>query len=338
MKAGANIGQRYEAVQQSRDPEKVYNILTALYNKGFRCVRIPVTWRPAGATQDLFELNSPVLDQLTRVVDRALLLGFWVIINTHHEDWLNDKFDGGNYWSDKFRALWVKIASHFRDRSFKLMFEIFNEPHGVFGDYRPGGLDPNLPRCLELTRKINQIGYEAVRSVNLSRIILLQPNAQGNIEQAPRVYPTADLLPGGGKDRWLCVTIHSYDMWSLCGPNGSDSVYSSRANPIEALRQDINGGVSRLKMWYDKITVAAPTLGLHMGEIGVGRVDPSRRNTDLIREYYRFWGKRLREEGIALCCWCDGPWAQFAMIGTADNGATITFPYGLVDAFLTYQK
>jgi endoglucanase len=337
MKCGICLGNRFDNPQHSTVPEDIYPFLSAMYSKGFRTIRIPVTWRPGTATQDLFEINSPLIDQLAKVVDRALTLGFYVIVNTHHESWIDEKYDGGTYWDDKFRSLWIKIATLFKDKSYKLMFEVKNEPASALGDYStPGAPDPSLPHVIELTRKMNQCGYDAIRSVSPTRIIMIAPNAKGNIESGPRVYPTPDTLPGKGEDKWLVVTLHSYDSLQFCGESGCDSYYTLRANPVESLRMDVNAAFSRLMTWYNSMLVGAPYLGLNIGEIGVGRIDPSKRDSAITRDHYYYWSKKARENGVSIIAWCDGPGGCFSCCDMEDG--VCTFPYGLADAFLACQK
>jgi len=43
-------------------------------------------------------------------VDDALSLGLYVVINTHHEEWLKDNYDGSTIYHDRFANLWNQMA------------------------------------------------------------------------------------------------------------------------------------------------------------------------------------------------------------------------------------
>jgi hypothetical protein len=82
--------------------------------------------------------------------------------------------------------------------------------------------------------------------------------------------------------------------------------------------------------------VNAPYLGLAITECGVGRCDPSKRDTALTRDYYYYMGRKARENNIAICIWCDYKDGWFACCNM--EGGVCCFQYGLADAFLTCQR
>ena len=53
-----------------------------------------------------------------------------------------------------FGAAWTSIATHFADRSHRLMFEVLNEPEGTMDDWIDGR-HPRDPVALQLTREAN---------------------------------------------------------------------------------------------------------------------------------------------------------------------------------------
>ena len=56
---------------------------------------------------------------------------------------------------------------------------------------------------------------------NVTRVIAVAPNGQGNQSMLDKVYPGPADLPGGGQDPYLMVTVHTYDPWNFCGQDGT---------------------------------------------------------------------------------------------------------------------
>ncbi|MEM6336563.1 MAG: glycoside hydrolase family 5 protein, partial [Bacteroidota bacterium] len=96
---------------------------------GFETVRIPVRWDRHTAESAPYDVDASWMDRVEQVVDWALARDVYVILNTHHEEWI--KADYGNAaLRDRFDAIWVQIAERFKDKPEKLLFEIINEPFG----------------------------------------------------------------------------------------------------------------------------------------------------------------------------------------------------------------
>src|SRR5690606_26290420 len=107
--------------------------IDAYYARGFRNVRIPVTWTEAIGGDLLVgdplvgDVNRehPRLKVIESVVDYALSLdGLFVVLNTHHEVGLKTESR-----AQVLERLWQDIADIFAERSHHLLFEILNEPH-----------------------------------------------------------------------------------------------------------------------------------------------------------------------------------------------------------------
>ena len=74
------------------------------------------------------------MDRVETVVDEALALGLWVILNVHHDSWIwaDPTVSGANVTmiDEKFGRLWAQIGTRFACKSSKLIFEPLNEPVG----------------------------------------------------------------------------------------------------------------------------------------------------------------------------------------------------------------
>lgn len=323
MGTGFNLGNTFDLAQNPTTPESIQPIIDLYYNAGLRHIRIPATWKEGFGGNTLangagnVNFLHPRFLQLKAVIDYALQKKMYVVLNTHHEHWLKDNYDGSAAHDSVFTTLWRGIANYYREYSDHLIFEILNEPDGVFGDWN-GGPTPNDPIALALTRNINYIGYKAIRETggkNVTRIIMVSTNGQGNQSQIEEVYPTKASLPGGGLDPYLAIQVHTYDPWSFCGENGSNSSWP---------------GSNALTSGVSKVSVHSKLLGvpINYGELGVGRAsNTAERNTDIVRGYYRIMRLATLNEKMSITFWDDRGW--FGLIAK-DGTGNYNFLYNII--------
>ncbi len=342
MGRGFNLGNTFDAygqVWQKHDIGHTKRIIDLYKQQGIQNIRIPITWMQEhedGTLADAeghINTNHPRFKDLVATIDYALSQGLYVVINTHHEHWLKQNYDSSEAMDKAFRTLWTEIASYFRDYPQRLMFEVLNEPDGVFGDWsKTKNIGPKEASGIALTRKINQLGYDAIRATggaNQSRIIILAPNGQGNHGQINDIYPEAQVLPGGGNDPYVMITGHSYDPWDFCGNTGFNKFYLSDKGEasLDRLHKDVSNLVQNASAWSKKMGV-----GLYFGEYGVGReIAQNERNTLLVREYYRSFTQALIDAKIATAVWDDKGW--FGILN-AKEGDDFQFIFGLIDAIM----
>ncbi|MBP9212011.1 MAG: cellulase family glycosylhydrolase, partial [Bacteroidetes bacterium] len=323
MGTGFNLGNTFDLAQNPTTIETIRPIIDLYYSAGLRHIRIPVTWREGFSgntlanTSGTVNFQHPRFVQLKAVIDYALQKKMIVVLNTHHEHWLKDNYNGTPAHDSIFTALWRDIASYYKDYPYELVFELLNEPDGVFGDWT-GGPTPNDQLALALTRHINYVGWKAVRETggrNASRVIMLSTNGQGNQSQIEEVFPDKASLPGGGADRYLAIQVHTYDPWSFCGENGSNNAWP---------------GTSALVSGVTKVAAHAKLLGvpINYGEFGVGRAaNIAERTTDIVRSYYRTIHLAALNEGMSATFWDDRGW--FGLIAK-DGTGTYSFLFDII--------
>jgi endoglucanase len=310
MGTGFNLGNTFDFAIQNTNPTSIYPIIDLYANAGMKHIRIPVTWMDGFGGNTLADANGninfshPRFIQLKAVIDYAINKKMFVVINTHHEHWLNKNYNGTAQYNIPFTNLWTGIATHFKDYSHLVIFEVLNEPHGVFGDWS-GGASPSNSAALALTRQINKVGYDAIRAtggLNTSRVVMVSTNGMGNHTQLDDVYPSLASLPGGGSDKYLSFHVHTYDPWAFCGQTGSNASWpgsSSIANSLLAVSN------------YAK-TLNVP---VNYGEFGVGRdANASERNSNIVREYYRTMRLTCLSEKMSPTVWDDRGW--FGLVNT----------------------
>ncbi|WP_338359576.1 glycoside hydrolase family 5 protein [Yeosuana marina] len=324
MSAGFNLGNTFENGNNTCTLASVKPIIDLYAGAGMKHVRIPTTWMDRFTASDhladdngTLNTNNTRFIELVKVIDYAISKDLYVVLNTHHEHWLKDNYDGSAAFDTKFSNLWTGIATYFKDYSQHLIFEVLNEPEGNLGEWDGNGPfpDPTSSTALSYVRKVNKVGYDAIRAAggnNATRLIMVSTNAQGNEVMIEEVYPNKASLPGGGTDKYLAIQVHSYNPWSFCGQTGSNSAFPGTASIETAIKKV--GTHSRLL-----------DVPVNYGEFGVGRdgsaASPSsERNTDLVRGYYKTYDDTTISQQMSYSVWDDRGW--FGLINSA--GTTFT--------------
>ena len=80
--------------------------------------------------------------RVKEVVNYAYNNGMYVILNVHHEAWINRADIGTAYneMSPKLKAIWKQVAAEFADYDQHLIFEGMNEPRAAGTDHEWWGL------------------------------------------------------------------------------------------------------------------------------------------------------------------------------------------------------
>lgn len=317
MGPGFNLGNVFDNGGNPSNVSSNKTIIDLYAAAGMKHVRIPVSWLQSVSGSTLANTSTGKVDfthsrflELKAIIDYAISKGLYVVINAHHEHWLKDNYDGSAAYDTKFSTLWTDIANHFKSYSNKLVFDVLNEPEGTMGQWG-GAVLPTNSNAILLTRKINLVAYNAIRATgggNTTRIIMVEPNGQGNQGQIEEVYPSKAELPGGGNDKYLVIQVHTYDPWAFCGQTGADSAYPGAASIAAAI---------------NKVAAHSTLLGvpINYGEFGVGRTAAA-RNTSVVYEYYRTVKATTLANNMSFSVWDDRGW--FGLISSSDNKATYT--------------
>lgn len=211
MGKGINFGNSWDGNSNGvTDAVSMNRIINQTHQEGFRTVRFTVTWS-SGSRPEPSGKAGGTLGNLKQAVAHALHMGLTVVLNWHWNHPTKDNLEA-------FRAGWRTIAgddNYFSRKAFpseRLIFEVLNEPNY---DQTGGGE--------VLTRQVNLAGYQAIRSQDKNRIVLVMPDRQGNWGNLDSVYKEKASLPGGGNDSFLGVAVHSYDPWPFAGENKGGS-------------------------------------------------------------------------------------------------------------------
>lgn len=124
---GINFGNALEAPAEGdwgvTIKDEYFSILA---NAGFNSVRIPVKWSAHALNTQSYTIDPAFFTRIDDLINKAFQNNLCVIINIHHYD---EIMSDPNSQRERFLALWKQISSHYKDYSFKLFFEILNEPN-----------------------------------------------------------------------------------------------------------------------------------------------------------------------------------------------------------------
>ena len=303
MGKGVNIGQTFETTQNERSLAAVSAKIDAYYAKGFRNVRIPITWtEPVGgdllvgsATVGDVNRSSTRLAVIKQVVDYALgKSGLYVVINAHHETGLKT-----NSRAAVLESLWADIADIFAAKDHRLLFEFLNEPH------RSDGSNSPLPAA-DL-RAMVKLAYAKIRAVDPQRIVIIGGNQWFAAAEMANVWSDLSGV-GDGQDPYVMATFHHYDPWTFCGDN--QGTYDDNWTDT-----NLSGPMDTMLAWSQSTGKGMP---VYIGEWGVGW--GSRYTTmdcNNIRSWYQKMDKdNAQPRGIPTSLWDDGGWFKVWDIGS----------------------
>lgn len=327
MAGGFNLGNVFDNGLNASTPSINKQIIDLYYEGGMRHIRIPVTWMD-GFTTNLADANGnlntshPRFLELKEVIDYALTKKMYVVLNTHHEHWLKNHYDGTTVYDAKFAKLWTDIATFFKSYPKQLLFDVINEPEGTLGQWSGSGYPlPTNAQALDFTRKVNKVGYDAIRATggaNATRVIMVEPNGQGNQGMIEEVYPNKASLPGGGTDAYLAIQVHTYDPWAFCGETGSNTAFPGNSTIESAIK----------KVGTHSVLLDIP---VNYGEFGVGRqTNTAERNTDVVRGYYKLFNTTCKAQKMSFTAWDDRGW--FGLI--YKNGSVYSFSNNIVPTMM----
>ena len=138
MTIGWNIGNSLDATgygssQETSwgNPTVTQELIDAVKAKGFNTIRIPTTWYPNVTTttdengKPVYTISEQWLQRVKEVVDYAYKQDMYVILNLHHEEWINRSDFPTAYeeMSERLKQMWLQIAAYFKDYDQHLIFE-----------------------------------------------------------------------------------------------------------------------------------------------------------------------------------------------------------------------
>jgi endoglucanase len=230
MGRGINFGNMLDAPREGDWGLRVEERFIDLVGEGgfTRSVRLPVRWSNHASPDAAAVIDPAFFARVERIVDRLLARGCTVVLNMHHYRQLDgDAPDPNEFLVEpavvqvRLLSIWRQIAERFAGRGERLLFEIYNEPHGV--------LEPHWNTLFSRA-------LATVRRSNPTRAVIVGPvhwNAPSHLDRL--------VLP---PDRDLVVTVHHYEPFDFTHqgaewiqpprPTGQDCCDDAQRRAIES--------------------------------------------------------------------------------------------------------
>jgi len=159
MKRGINIGNSLDAAPTETswgNPLIQEYYFDDIVSAGFTSVRIPVTWRYHFSPKAPYTIDEKWLARVDTIVSWGLKRDLIITLNLHHEaglkaiNTMTDQAAKADTLA-RYDSIWSQIASHFKDKSDHLLFEMLNEPQTM----SKASLDSFNVRVLSIIRRTN---------------------------------------------------------------------------------------------------------------------------------------------------------------------------------------
>lgn len=198
------------------NPVVTKKTIKAIKDAGFNAIRIPVRWQCHITNPTAMSISKTWMARIKEVVDWSLANDLKVIINVHHEKWLESTpyYKNKEENCQKLALLWMNIATEFANYDYRLAFAGTNEVH------EPGKWGAPNEENLAVQNAYNQVFIDVVRATggnNLKRNLMVQTyvcNPDFGINNGNFIVPTD--AEGNGND-YMTVEFHYYNPYDYCG-------------------------------------------------------------------------------------------------------------------------
>ena len=284
------------------NPVVTRETIKAVKDAGFNAVRIPVRWQCHIANPQTMSIDKAWLKRVKEVVDWCLDNNLKVIINTHHDKWLegrptNQYKEENNH---KLALLWKNIAREFASYDYRVAFAGTNEVH-----VRDNWGKPEAEN-LAVQNSYNQTFIDAVRATggnNKKRHLIVQTyvcNPQFGIDGGFIIPTDAE----GNSNDYMSVEFHYYTPWEYAGECKNyfwGQAYREHGDIPESDEKTMTA-------FFDQVvdTWASKGLGVVIGEWGV--TDHFKDSqVDIIHENMTYYCHMLvgeaRKRGFSTFIW-----------------------------------
>ena len=280
------------------NPKTTKEMIHALKEHGFNAIRVPVRWVPY-ADIETMEIDESWIARVKEVVDWCMAEDMQVILNTHHELWLESYpiYTMKETLNSKLRKLWTNIATAFADYDGRLAFAGTNEVTVNWAAPTAENYD--------VQNSYNQTFIDAVRATggnNAKRNLIVQTYATD-----PTYGLAGFVIPNDPTENRLSVEFHYYSPYSYCS-GGKDSYFywgkafadKGKITPDGNEDTIANLFLKLRKEWWDK------GLGIVMGEYGCSHhfTDDDKQTQEANEQYYlETLVSEARKNGFAAFVW-----------------------------------
>lgn len=300
MKLGWNLGNTMDATVSGDtatvasetawgNPKASQAMMDAVKAKGFNTVRIPTTWFQHISADG--KIDPEWMARVKEIVDYCIKDDMYVILNVHHENWVN-RADLGTAYDEmhaKLMNIWTQIANEFKDYDQHLIFECMNEPRAAGTTHEWWGPEQSE---IDTINKLNADFVKLIRSID-------SPYKDTRLLMIPGYCASSDIsilskidVP---KDDYVAVSVHAYSPYSFAmqfaDDKGNEIDHSTYTKAYSAELQSILAGVR--KTFTDK------DIPVVIGEFSASNYD----NTEARCEWATDFITTTKKYGIPCVLW-----------------------------------
>lgn len=299
MGAGINVGNSLDSTELAQyqenasvqeyeiswgNPEINEGMFRAIREAGFGTVRIPVTWDEH--IDEDGNISEDWMNRVQEVVDMALAQDLYVILDTHHETWLDIQVEREDEIVESFQNVWLQIATRFRFYDEKLLFEGMNEPRLRDSEYE---WTVGTKEMQAMVNRLNETFIETVRSTgegNKDRYLLICPYANRYEYDAMEALE----VPKGN----VIVSIHLYSPHDFCQEeDGTDKWDRQQTESVEKI-QDIFNNMNSLFV-QNNVPVIVTEFACR-----------DKDNLESRIEWLQFYTETAKANGVSYIWWDNG--------------------------------
>lgn len=311
MKTGWNLGNTLDATGGTglasetswSQPHTEQIMLEFLEMSGMKTIRLPVTWSNH-LIDSKYTIDPDWMNRVKEIVDWAIDLDMYVIINSHHDNWYSPKKmpkckgyypNSLNYEeSERFLTnIWTQIATAFNNGYDEhLLFETMNEPRLAGTNYE--WWNPlntkDYEDAAESLNKLNQCALDSIRKTggNNAKRCVIVPGLRAAVDSA---LESKFKLPTDTIENKLMISVHMYSPYKF-------------AMEAPGVKRFVDAHKMELESYFKNLneTYVQNGVGVFVGEYGATNKDND--------EYRVLWLESflsLAKKYNAVCClWDNG--------------------------------
>lgn len=294
LKIGWNLGNTFDAPDGETSwgmPFTTKEIIQAVKDMGFNTIRIPISWHRHVSEAPEYTIDETWLKRVDTVVNYALELDMYVIINSHHDNSVyNPTPENQETACQYLGAIWHQVAEHFKDADYHLIFQTMNEPRveGTSYEWAVNTQNEDCMASVEVINVLNQTAVDAIRATggnNVDRWVIVSPYAANNMSSMISSFRLPE--DPAGK---LIVSVHAYSPYNLC--LNTDVNHNTLSGDGKS---EITSMMRSLNRMYVKNGI--PVIIDEMGCL-------NKENDEVRYEWAKHYISTAKKYGM-VCCWWD---------------------------------
>jgi endoglucanase len=267
-------------------PKTTKAMLDTVKAKGFKTIRLPVTWDHHFGEGPDFIIDPVWLDRVEEVVKYAMDGKTYLILNSHHDEWVTLTAGTKTEVKEKISKIWAQIANRFKDYDDYLIFETLNEPrlYGTPQEWTGGTVESR-----SILNEYNAAIVSSIRSTggnNVLRHIMIPTYSATSLAEAQNAL----IIPAS--ETRIIVSQHIYAPYSFSMDTASRTSTDKWGSAVEKNALNIEFDRAYNKFVKNGIPVV-------IGEWGT----INKNNLDARVAHAEFFAKAARQRGMCPVWW-----------------------------------